>query len=68
MKKVSPKAPLSLEQAFKAGWKINEQLSGWTFTTANKRDGFLLLTKPGERRTLYIPFVALYELRRPYFL
>ena len=67
MKRAS-QAPVSLEKALQSGWKINEQLSGWTFKAANKRDGFLLLTKPGDRRTLYVPFVALYELRKPYFL
>ena len=61
-------APPSFKTALEQGWKIHEQIGGWTFTSANKRDGFLLLTQPKEPRTLLVRFVAFYELRKPYFL
>jgi hypothetical protein len=63
--------PQSFEEALKQGWTIHEQLSSWHFKTANKRDGFLFLTREGSgknSKTLIVPFVALYELRKPYFL
>ncbi|MGB6876122.1 MAG: hypothetical protein WBD87_08810 [Candidatus Acidiferrales bacterium] len=60
--------PLSLEKALDGGWKIQEHLAGWTFTTANKVDGFLMLSHAKDSRTLMVPFVALYELRKPHFL
>lgn len=63
-----PQVPLSFEAALDSGWKITEELGGWTFSTANRREGFLLLKRPRHPRTLYVGFVALYELRKPYFL
>lgn len=67
----SRRAPQSFAEALKQGWTIHEQLSSWCFKTANKRDGFLSLTREGSgkgSRTLIVPFVALYELQKPYFL
>jgi len=60
--------PRSFEAALKQGWQVHEQIGGWTFRSANKRDGFLLLSQPKDPRTLLVRFVALYELRKPYFL
>ena len=62
-------APQSFEAALDSGWKIHEQLTSWQFHTANKREGFLFLTSSGAgNKTLIVPYVALYELRAPYFL
>jgi hypothetical protein len=63
--------PKSLQEALKCGWKINEQLSAWSFQAANSRDGFLFLTRKGAGKgpkTLIVPFAALYKLWKPYFL
>jgi len=63
------RTPHSFEEALDHGWTIHEQLSSWQFHTANKREGFLFLTREGaSNKTLIVPYVALYELRAPYFL
>lgn len=70
-KETNPEAPQCLEAALDAGWRIQEALSTWDFTGSNKREGFLFLTRKGSRKgskTLIVPFSALYELRKPYFL
>jgi hypothetical protein len=65
----SLRAARSLEEALDSGWAIHEQLSSWQFRTANKREGFLFLTRHGAgNKTLIVPYVALYELSTPYFL
>jgi len=70
-KSAHDRTPQSLEEALKQGWRINEQLSSWNFTAANKRDGFFFLTRQGsgkDSKRLIVPFVALYELQKSYFL
>ena len=63
------RVPRSFEEALDHGWTIHEQLSSWQFRTANKREGFLFLARHGVgNKTLIVPYVALYELRAPYFL
>jgi hypothetical protein len=59
--------PRDLQEALQRGWRIKEQLSTWEFTTSNRREGFLFLTKEGTRQTLKIAFTAFYDLSRPYF-
>ena len=62
-------APRSFNEALEKGWKIHEQLSSWNFKTANKREGFLLLTNgKASSKTLMVRYTALYELGEPYFL
>lgn len=63
----SGRTPRSFEEALTKGWTIHEQLSSWNFKRANKREGFLLLTK-GASKTLMVRYTALYELGEPYFL
>jgi hypothetical protein len=60
--------PRSLEEALNQGWKISEDLTSWEFRSGNRREGFLVLEKKGETRTLMVRSLALYELGRPYFL
>jgi hypothetical protein len=64
-----PKLPSSFSEALAAGYTVQEQLSSWQFRTANKREGFLMLTKGKvNSSTLVVPCVALYDLGAPYFL
>jgi len=62
------RTPRSFEEALDNGWTIHEQLSSWVFEDANKRDGFLFLTRDKGSKTLIVPYTAFYELRKPYFL
>jgi hypothetical protein len=66
------RVPRNLEEAFKKGWTIREDLESWQFKGSNKRDGFLVLAlvleKKGETRTLMVRLMALYQLGTPYFL
>jgi hypothetical protein len=63
-----PRVPRSLEEAFKQGWTIREDLESWRFNCGACREGFLILEKDGETRTLMVRSMALYQLGRPYFL
>lgn len=60
--------PRSLAEALAAGWKIGEQLSTWDFRPANKREGFLRLSRGKTSKTLMVQYTALYSLSAPYFL
>lgn len=62
------RVPRSFEEALTHGWRIHEQLSSWNFKPGNKREGFLILTRPKASRTLMVKYTALYELGEPYFL
>ena len=64
----APRVPRSFEEALTKGWRIHEQLSSWSFKRANKREGFLVLTKGNAVKTLTVRYTALYELGEPYFL
>lgn len=65
----SLRTPRNFEEAYKAGWRIHEQLSSWDFKQANKREGFLIFSKEKcSSKTLMIRYTALYELGKPYFL
>ena len=64
----SSRVPRSFEEALCKGWRVHEQLSSWNFKPGNKREGFLLLTRPKASRTLMVKYAALYELGEPYFL
>jgi hypothetical protein len=66
--KSSLRAPRNLGEALAGGWKIREQLSSWNFKSANKREGFLLLSQGKASKTLMVPYKALYEPSEPYFL
>jgi hypothetical protein len=65
----APKLPNSFSEALSVGYTVHEQLSTWQFRTANKREGFLMLTKgKATSSTLVVPYIALYDLAAPYFL
>jgi hypothetical protein len=72
--------PRNIIEAVNQGWQIVEQSSSWHFDggmrpgeyfrwrDANAREGFFRLKKPRSRETLFVPFLALYDMGRPYFL
>jgi hypothetical protein len=62
------RAPRSLEEAFAQGWTIREDLESWQFKGGACREGFLVLEKNGDTRTLMVRSMALYQLGKPYFL
>jgi hypothetical protein len=63
-----PRVTRSLVDALNQGWEVQEQLSSWSFSGANKREGFFRLTNEHSNGTLMVRYLALYELGKPYFL
>lgn len=67
-KRAKLQRPKNLQEAFRQGWKIVEDLSSWHIGDSIKREGFLIFRKPGcGSERLQIPFVALYDTEPPYF-